>query len=164
MSFFNNWFEGNLEIRINAAKQKAEDVYYGKGKTLEEEVTRLQFILAREYQIPLFDAYFLNKTIDDLVFEIEIIKLSKQGSGARVADIMKSEKNKEELSSLFDDWDKPATKQSKAATKPLPKAPMAPQPPVGVKDVVKDEWTDIPGDKAQDDMIQFLKTGKFVGE
>jgi len=96
--------EGDIDDRIKLAKQRAESVYYGHSDVLEDQVMRLQFLLSREYNMPLFSDYFEKRTLDDLIFEMELIKLSREPATDKMSDIMKDEGKKKELESLFDDW------------------------------------------------------------
>jgi hypothetical protein len=96
--------EGDIDDRIKLAKQRAESVYYGHSDVLEDQVMRLQFLLSREYNMPLFSDYFEKRTLDQLIFEMELIKLSREPATDKMSDIMKDEGKKKELESLFDDW------------------------------------------------------------
>lgn len=66
--------EPYLEQRIEAAKQKAKSIV--NGKVNDEEDLRLifQFVLCQKYNIPIFDPYFTERTLDELMFEVYLHK------------------------------------------------------------------------------------------
>ena len=93
--------EPYIEQRIEAAKQKAKAIV--DGKINDEEDLRLvfQFILCQKYNIPIFDSYFAERTLDELMFEVYLHKevsaksdpeLAKQ----EAADFVREEANKDE--------------------------------------------------------------------
>ena len=97
-------FEGDIEKRIKAAKEKAERVFYGVKTTIEEETLRLQYVISRHYGIPIFDNYFKDRTLDDLIFEIELISLNSTGGEEKMEEIMTTPEKRQELDGIFDDW------------------------------------------------------------
>ena len=97
--------EGDIGKRIEDAKKYAATVFYGQGTKLDDDLLRLHFQLSQHYMIPLYSPYFKERTLDELVFEWELINLSKKPAGDTMKEIMASEDDKKELESLFDDWD-----------------------------------------------------------
>lgn len=160
-------FEGDLETRIKEAKAKAKRVYYNTSESLDEETLRLQFILAKHYNMPIFDKYFDSRTIDDLIFEIELLKLATSSDEEKMEDIVTKEENRKELEGLFDDWAGPVKK-------PTPKKPApTPEPSNGEplkKTAEKTEenakWVDVPGQISDDQFLKqaeaFMKSGEFI--
>ena len=152
-------FEINLEERIKLAKKKARNVYYGTMTSIDEETLRLHFILSKHYNIPLFSDYFSKRTIDDLIFEVELIYLSKIPEQQQTSDIVtKMRKDSEagkktELDELFDDLIEDSKNKSSSKSKS------------------KVSWSDVNTDSstANSDQIDeiekaFLETGNFQGD
>lgn len=116
--------DGDLEKRAKNARDKAERVFYGASDEEDEHLLRLWLYLSREYNIPLFDDYFKNRTFDELIFEIELIALfkknqmdkSKTGEDS-VKHIMKDSSNRNELSELAAMWEEEDRKASDFAKK-----------------------------------------------
>lgn len=59
-----------LQQRIEKAKKKAEKIISGQGTTEDDIVMQFRFMLSQRYNIGLFDAYFEERTIDELAFEV----------------------------------------------------------------------------------------------
>lgn len=97
--------DGDISDRMDEARQKARDIYYGEDLTYESLILRFTFILAREYNMPLFHEYFKERTLEELILEIEMIKLSREPQESKMSEIMNNEESKKELESIFDDWD-----------------------------------------------------------
>lgn len=95
-------FEPNLEERIDQAKERARRIMTKDHKTLADTVLYLQIVLANHYGIPIFDPYFKEKTIDELIFEVEVVNLSKESSAATGSKLLKEDE--EGAAGLFDDW------------------------------------------------------------
>lgn len=93
--------EPYLEQRIEAAKQKAKAIV--DGKISDEEDLRLvfQFVLCQKYNIPIFDLYFADRTLDELMFEVYLHKEASTKSDPELAkeeaaDFVREEANKDE--------------------------------------------------------------------
>lgn len=153
-------YEPELDKRIEQAKKRAETVYYGTSSTLDDEIMRLCFILSREYKIPIFSQYFVDRTVDELIFEVELIRLSKTTGEKKMADIVQDKDSKKELDSLFDDWGDPP----KAET---PKNQgLARSVPQTKKEEEHKTWVDLPTSIDDNDMMEqakkFMETGEFI--
>jgi hypothetical protein len=98
----NTFFEGDLERRIERAKELAQRIVSNDTHGFEESMLAWRFILARHYNLPLFHEYFLERTIDELILEVELLNAVSQ-SGEQHGSKLLSE-NKEEAEALFDDW------------------------------------------------------------
>lgn len=90
-----------LSERIEKAKKKAFDIVNKNHNTIEDSVYYLRYILSRHYNMPFFHEYFEQRTIEELIFEIELIKQSEQSNVEKGKDLLAS--NKEEAEGLFDD-------------------------------------------------------------
>lgn len=95
--------EPHIIERIEAAKEKARHLVDGDYDDEESllYVLRWKLCLARGWGF--FDPYFKDRTLDDLVFENEMIRLSSQSSTSRGSEVLSSASVKER-ESLFDDW------------------------------------------------------------
>jgi vacuolar-type H+-ATPase subunit H len=98
------FLELHLEKRIQEARERANRIVSNQHATFEDNVIYLQAILARHYNMPIFHEYFKNRTIDELIFEIELISAFNKTPESRGQELLKE--NKEEAASLFDDWAK----------------------------------------------------------
>jgi len=161
------FLENGLEKRIELARLRAKNIYYGNPQSLEDEIFRLRNVLRTEYNIPIFSEYFDKRTLDELIFEVELIVLSKSTPDDKMKDAVKEmNKAKEkgevsELDSLFDDMDE-ERKPQKPKPVPMPSngEPLRKKPDTWVpvsSSPVSPEITD----KAAE---EFFKTGKFKGE
>jgi hypothetical protein len=90
-----------LTERIEAAKKKAKQII--DGKIDDESDLRLvfQFVLCQKYNIPIFDEYFEERTLDELMFEVYLhkeatIKSDPDLSKEEAADFVREEANKDE--------------------------------------------------------------------
>jgi hypothetical protein len=93
--------EPYLEQRIEAAKQKAKSIV--DGKINDEEDLRLvfQFVLCQKYNMPIFDPYFTERTLDELMFEVYLHKEALAKSDPELvkqeaADFVREEADKDE--------------------------------------------------------------------
>lgn len=93
--------EPYLEQRIEAAKQKAK--FIAEGKIEDEEDLRLvfQFVLCQKYNMPIFDPYFTDRTLDELMFEVYLhkeaaAKLDPELAKEDVANFVREEADKDE--------------------------------------------------------------------
>jgi len=93
--------EPYLAQRIEAAKIKAKNII--DGKILDEEDLRLvfQFVLCQKYNMPIFDPYFADRTLDELMFEVYLhkevnIKSDPELARKETADFVRQEANKDE--------------------------------------------------------------------
>jgi len=94
--------DGDIQARMKAAKEKAEKISTGRYDTYEECIMVLQWAISNRRNIPLWSQYFEDLTLDQLVFEYEMIKVSEQSPEDRAQEIV--ENNQEEMQGLFDDW------------------------------------------------------------
>lgn len=96
--------DGDISDRMDEARQKAKDIYYGNDLSYDSLILRFTFVLAREYNMPIFHKYFKDRTLEELILEIEMIKLSREPQESKMTQIMNDEESKKELESIFDDW------------------------------------------------------------
>lgn len=96
-------FEPYLIERMEKAKERAAQIIDGAYDDEESLFLAMRWIICQTRNMPLFDSYFEKRTIDDLVLEVEMIRLSRQGSSDRGSEILK-DAPKEESEGLFDDW------------------------------------------------------------
>jgi hypothetical protein len=94
-------FEPHLEERIDAAKEYARAIMTKQHKTMDDMILYLQITLAKHYGWGIYDPYFKDKTIDQLIFEVEVITMNTQSS-PEVASALLKEGGKE-AEGLFDD-------------------------------------------------------------
>ena len=95
--------EPYLMERIDAAREKARKLIDGQYDDEESIVLVLRWFICQARNLGFFDPYFEKRTVDDLVFETEMIRLSRQANTARGSDALK-EAPKKEAEALFDDW------------------------------------------------------------
>jgi len=96
------FFEGDIEKRIEKAKKRAESLLSASPEDPSDFIYSLRIILCREYKIPLFDKYFEDRTIDELVFEIELLRGLTKNNVEKGSDLLKNDSA--EASALFDDF------------------------------------------------------------
>jgi hypothetical protein len=96
-------FEPYLQERIDAAKEKARKIVAGEVESEKELVEAMVLVLSRHYGLPFFDSYFEDRTFDDLIFEVELLKLSRQSNSEQGSGMLAAA-SKEEKESLVDDW------------------------------------------------------------
>ena len=77
-----------LNERIEAAKQKAKQLIDGKVENEEDLRLIYQFVLCQKYNIPIFDQYFEDRTLDEIMFEVY---LHKESAKKNDPDIQKEE-------------------------------------------------------------------------
>jgi hypothetical protein len=94
-------FEPYINERIELAKAKAQKVLTNP-ETEEELLITLRLFLSRHYGMPLYDEYFLKRTLDELIFEIELVRGVVKDSVSKTSELLSS--NKQEAEGLFDDW------------------------------------------------------------
>jgi uncharacterized protein YjgD (DUF1641 family) len=93
--------EPHIVERMEAAKAKAAKVKSMVGVESDEDVENaLRFIISRHYNIPFFDSYFDNLTIDQLAFESYLITDEKKEVAQKV-----EEHQKEEVSEIMDNFE-----------------------------------------------------------
>ena len=97
-----SFFELHLDKRIAKAKARAERIASNKHTDFDDGIFYLRAILSKHYNLPIFHEYFIDRTLDELIFEIELINAFDKPSGERGQEILKE--NKEEAEGLFDDW------------------------------------------------------------
>lgn len=135
--------ETDMNERIERAKNQARAIVDGTDNSEAAIHYILRSVLSRRYNMPIFDDYFESRSIDELVFEIELWRALEETGAKRGGDLLKE--NKEEAESLFDDW--------AADEEPVP---------------VSDEWNDTTtkelGNSWDKEAESFMKSGKFKGE
>lgn len=99
------YHEPHSEERSKAARAKAERVFNANyGDSMEEALLFLRFVISRHYSIPIFSDYFTDRSLDDLIFESELIRLQTVPIEVQKSEVVKS--NKEEAESIFpDEWE-----------------------------------------------------------
>lgn len=97
--------EPHIPERIEAVKDKIHRIIYAQGEyeSQEDFELALRILLSREYKIPIFSDYFNNLTLDQLIFEVEVIKNLTMTQEQKTSEIINE--NKEEIASLFDDFE-----------------------------------------------------------
>lgn len=93
--------EPYLEQRIEAARLKAKNIIDGKIEDEYDLRLVFQFVLCQKYNIPIFDTYFEERTLDELMFEVYLhkeatIKADPELSKAEAADFIRQEADKDE--------------------------------------------------------------------
>jgi hypothetical protein len=93
--------EPYLAERIEAAKKKAKQII--DGKIDDESDLRLvfQFVLCQKYNMPIFDPYFEERTLDELMFEVYLhkevaAKADPELAKEEAADYIREEASKDE--------------------------------------------------------------------
>ena len=97
-----NNLEPHVEERIQKAKERAQKIVNGLVETEEDIIFCMRFFLSKIYQIPIFHKYFEELTFDQLIFECELHRTSRQTTPEKTTELIND--NKEELSGMFDDW------------------------------------------------------------
>jgi len=95
-------FDGDLKQRIEKAQEKAQRIISGKTDDREEIMLSIRLVLAEHYNMPLFHKYFEDRTLEDLVLEIEIVTRNKVPGAERGSQLLSD--NKEQAEGMFDDW------------------------------------------------------------
>ena len=134
--------EVDFEERCEVAKKVAWRVFNGVGETEEEHEFFFRMILSEHYNIPMFSDFFLNLTLDQLIFEVEMVRLRTQTKEDRVTDMATRPESQEEISGLFDDLQEGDEK-------------------------VDENWEEASIEDTSDvdeAMQNFMDTGKFQGE
>lgn len=96
-------FEPYLAERIEKARARARQIIDGQYDDEESLCLALRWFICQNRNRLFFDSYFDDRTLDDLVFEVEMMKLAKQSSTDRGSETLK-DAPKEESEALFDDW------------------------------------------------------------
>ena len=131
---------GNINKRIEKAKNKARRIFEGNYTTLEEAILILKWKIASHWSIPLWSDYFDDLELEQLVFESELISMATKPKEERVQETFAD--YQEEAESLFDDWEEENQNQ----------------------------WVDLTQEKTMDDSEineiekRFMETGQFEGE
>lgn len=81
--------ETYLQQRIELMKKKAQRIKDGIVETDDDFINVLRFRLSQAYNIPFFDTYFSQRTLDDLVFELELLRASVDKT-AEVSESLKA--------------------------------------------------------------------------
>lgn len=69
--------EPNMEKRMDAAKELANRLLHAQFEDEREFILAMHWIISRERNIPLFSPYFADRTFDELILEVELIRLSR---------------------------------------------------------------------------------------
>lgn len=93
--------DGNVGERIEIAKKIANRIFHGKVESYEEFILMLCWNISEYRNIPLYSDYYKNKTLEQLIMETEMIRLSKRTPEDAAKDAVVD--NKEEIDHLFDD-------------------------------------------------------------
>jgi hypothetical protein len=91
----------DLESRIRDAREIAVRVHSGASDDHEEIQLSVIWFISRYYKIPIFSAYFQERTLDDLIFEAELIKLESTPRNEMTSNLLNDKKD--EAAALFDD-------------------------------------------------------------
>lgn len=103
MSEIYKHFEPEAEARAISAREMAERIFSGNYKDFDEALMFLRWVISRHYLIPMFDPYFKDRTLDDLVFESELIRLANLPPDKAKTEVVNA--NKKEAEQIFDDWE-----------------------------------------------------------
>jgi len=93
----------DFENQLERGKERANKVFNSKDLDIEDQLLSLHFFLSRHYSIPLFSPYFKERTIEELVLEVELIRLSKTPTQENTSALLNNA-TKEQKEELFDDW------------------------------------------------------------
>lgn len=94
-----------IDERVERAKKRARGLIEGNPETPSDVIYLLRSVLCEYYKKPLFDPYFEERTLDELIFEIElVVNRNKADNVARGSELLKN--NPKEAEELFADWDK----------------------------------------------------------
>jgi hypothetical protein len=63
-----------IQQRIELMQKKAQRIKDGLVENDDDFINVLRFRLSQAYNIPFFDSYFSQRTLDDLIFELELLK------------------------------------------------------------------------------------------
>lgn len=93
------YFEPDVDERITSAQARAQRILSGVMETEEDFMLAMVVVIDRKRNLGLFSDYYKNRTLDELVFEAEIIRdtaLPPAQAGSKVIERAGSEA-KEEL-------------------------------------------------------------------
>lgn len=93
--------EPHLTERLDEALAKARRLIDNKIESLEDLNLAFRVVISDRYDIPLFDPYFADKTMDQLAFEAFFIR-ERQTTGAATASKVISD-NQEEAAKAVED-------------------------------------------------------------
>lgn len=91
-----------LEERIQIAKERARKIANSKLDSEDDLRLYLCYYIGSKYNLPIFSNYFDARTIDELMFEAELLSLKDRPQEQLASDI--TNEHKEEADALFDDW------------------------------------------------------------
>lgn len=102
--------EPYLNERIEAAKTKAKQIIDGQVENEEDLRLIFQFALCQKYNIPVFDSYFEDRTLDEIMFEVYLHKESARRNDPEIqkeeaAQAIRSEGIKEEYWEDLEEFD-----------------------------------------------------------
>ena len=97
-----HYTELHLEERIIAAKAKAQRIKKAIDiDTIEDAELVVRYVLSKHYNIPLFDKYFDDRTLDELFFEAELV-LPEKPAVESASEAIKE--NKAEVDGIMDEF------------------------------------------------------------
>lgn len=103
--------DGDIERRIEYAKGVASKISTGHYETYDECVLVLKWYICQHSSKSIWDDYFERLTLEQLIVEYELIRLSNRTPEEVSKEVITQ--NKEEIEDLFDDWmEEPKTKVS----------------------------------------------------
>ncbi len=144
--------EVSIEDRIAKAQKLAKEIFNGEYDSMAKTELFLRVLISKHYNIPIFSDYFTNLTLDQLIFEVEMVKEMSSTPEERMKE--KAEANKEELDNLFADWD----------------AEDIPQPDISSQNISNNpkDWEDVTdkplGRSLDEEIKRFMDSGKFKNE
>jgi len=100
------YIEPFLEERMEKAKAKAKRIAHGKVESESDLEQVFRASLSRRYNIPVFDTYFDDKTLDEIAYEVFLHKeLDRKESGGTDEDAQKelTQVSNEDREDLFSD-------------------------------------------------------------
>jgi len=99
-----HYTELHLEERIVAAKEKAQRIKKAIDiTTIEDAELVVRYVLSKHYNIPLFDKYFDDRTLDELFFEAELVLPDKTEQQQDPTEVIKE--NKTEVNGIMDEFE-----------------------------------------------------------
>jgi hypothetical protein len=94
--------EPYLDERVASAKQRARKIANGSVDSELDLRDYLVYYIATKYNMPIFSEYFQARTLDDLIYESELLSLRDRPKEQLASDI--TNEHKDEADALFDDW------------------------------------------------------------
>ena len=135
-------FEPDIEERIEAARVSAQKILNGEIEGVEDFRLALRYVISRSKGMGIFDEYFDKRTLDELVFEAELVQAKPRDNVDQASKMLKDKP--EEAKDLFADWD---------AEDAMPVSSPAAPPPEKVED-----------SQFYKDAVRFMETDEFKDE